>query len=51
VQRHFEILQEEQEVSHKRLALQAQVSSLQAELVAVDREAEIIVRENKERKQ
>ena len=51
VQRHFEILQKEQEVSRKRLALEAQVSSLQAELVAVDREAEIIVRENKEREQ
>jgi circadian clock protein KaiC len=51
VQRHFEILQKEQEVSRKRLALEAQVSSLQAELVAVDREAELIVRENKEREQ
>ena len=51
VQRHFEILQKEQEVSRKRLALEAQVSSLQAELVAVDREAEIIVRENKGREQ
>jgi circadian clock protein KaiC len=51
VQRHFEILQKEQEVSRKRLALEAQVSSLQAELVAVDREAEIILRENKEREQ
>jgi circadian clock protein KaiC len=51
VQRHFEILQKEREVSRNRLALEAQVSSLQAELVAVDREAEIIVRENKEREQ
>ena len=51
VQRHFEISQKEQEVSRKRVALEAQVSSLQAELVAVDREAEIIGRENKEREQ
>jgi circadian clock protein KaiC len=50
-QRHFEILRKQQEVSRKRLALQAQVSSLQAELVAVDREAEIIGRKNKEREQ
>jgi len=49
VQRHFATLQKEQKVSRKRLALETQASSLQAELVAVERETEIIVRENKPR--
>ena len=51
VQRHFATLQKEQKVSRKRSALEAQVSSLQAELVAVERETDIIVRENKPRGQ
>jgi circadian clock protein KaiC len=51
LQRDFEISRKQQELSRKRLALEAHVASLQAELVTVDREADEFIRQNKKREQ
>jgi circadian clock protein KaiC len=51
LQRDFEISRKQQQLSRKRLALEAQVASLQAELVIVDREAKDAVRKKKKREQ
>jgi circadian clock protein KaiC len=51
LQRDFEISRKQREVSRKRLALEAQIASLRAELLTADKESEDVVRENKKREQ
>jgi circadian clock protein KaiC len=51
VQRHQEIARRERDAFAKRLALQGQIASLQAELAAANKEVEDVLRENQRREQ